>query len=610
MKRDFCNRYEKLPFKAILLSMLIIFVCASAFCGCVSAEDVTVSDWNELKTNLENKDVTNVKLADGFTNESTTNTSLDSKGRVVGDIDKAIYPVGTKILDLNGVNLTCPCKDSFRLNTRDVKLTIVGPGNVSSNYNNTFALSAGTLNIESGVIIESGRYCNNSMIRVAGNETSKEDVGYSTLNIKEGAVITSNLNPCLINIVPSNDTLKSSAGVVVNIDGTLKSTNRFTITVHGNIKAIDGNVPEINVGQHAVLESKSGEGVYGAGYGIWTFNDGCKVTGNDSLSIKSGKWIINGGTYIATGNYYEPAKAYGNGAEPTGSAVSITDKSGYARNVTVTINGGKFTSVNSYAVFEGQNSASVSKSALGDNGITINGGEFSTKNASHYPIKIANLNTKSVHVTLNDQTPFYPGLNTSAATWVNNSEGNWNVTLNGNIENVESIDLTHVPKEKIVTVNKGSYNFVKVSKDDKYSFDGWNDGNSKFSNDKTEFAGGVKYTPIFTYIKQYDTGEEVEEEEEPTPTAEPTPIVTPTPTQNQTVKPTVKPTPEPKTVVIVENEVKFEDNKVITSITVPEGSSGSITFTQTEEKGMDEWIPESIEDSYSFDLSCDGEING
>ncbi|HJJ42366.1 MAG TPA: PGF-pre-PGF domain-containing protein, partial [Methanocorpusculum sp.] len=66
----------------------------------------------------------------------------------------------------------------------------------------------------------------------------------------------------------------------------------------------------------------------------------------------------------------------------------------------------------------------------------------------------------------------------------------------------------------------------------------------------------------------------------------------------------------PKTVVIVETEVKFEDNKVITSITVPEGSSGSITFTQTEEKGMDEWIPESIEDSYSFDLSCDGEING
>ncbi|HJJ41712.1 MAG TPA: PGF-pre-PGF domain-containing protein [Methanocorpusculum sp.] len=25
---------------------------------------------------------------------------------------------------------------------------------------------------------------------------------------------------------------------------------------------------------------------------------------------------------------------------------------------------------------------------------------------------------------------------------------------------------------------------------------------------------------------------------------------------------------------------------------------------------MDEWIPESIEDTYSFDLSCDGEING
>ncbi|HJJ41850.1 MAG TPA: PGF-pre-PGF domain-containing protein, partial [Methanocorpusculum sp.] len=146
-------------------------------------------------------------------------------------------------------------------------------------------------------------------------------------------------------------------------------------------------------------------------------------------------------------------------------------------------------------------------------------------------------------------------------------------------------------------------------------------------------ADNVTVTSIFNYIKQYETGEEVEDDEpiptiEPTLTAEPTPIVTPTqnqtvtptptqnqtvtptPTQNQTAKPTIKPTPEPKTVVIVETEVKFEDNKVITSITVPEGSSGSITFTQTEEKGMDEWIPESTEDSYSFDLSCDGEING
>ncbi|HJJ41685.1 MAG TPA: PGF-pre-PGF domain-containing protein, partial [Methanocorpusculum sp.] len=89
-----------------------------------------------------------------------------------------------------------------------------------------------------------------------------------------------------------------------------------------------------------------------------------------------------------------------------------------------------------------------------------------------------------------------------------------------------------------------------------------------------------------------------------------TPTVNPTQKPTVTPTPTVKPTPEPKTVVIVETEVKFEDNKVITSITVPEGSSGSITFTQTEEKGMDEWIPESIEDTYSFDLSCDGEING
>ncbi|HJJ41858.1 MAG TPA: PGF-pre-PGF domain-containing protein, partial [Methanocorpusculum sp.] len=412
-------------------------------------------------------------------------------------------------------------------------------------------------------------------------------------------------------------------GIVVDIYGTIKSDYEG-ITINGLLKPTNinsQNLPKITIHNGAVIDTPKGVAVYGAGYGEWIFEDGCKVTGDEVLSIKSGNWTINGGTFTCNGKYYDPAIKWDSGTEPTGAAVSITDNPGYARNVSLIINGGTFTSDKQSALFEGQDNHTNSKSALSEKGITINGGTFITHNDTLYPIYIRNLNAQPVHVTLNGQTPFYPNLNLSAARWEKDADNKWTAVIKENdntltfVENIadlKCLDLSEISKENKVTI-QGTDHIVKAVDNDKYSFDGWSNGAEKLPAITKELYGGKVYTPQFKYIKQYETGEEVEDDE-PTPTAEPTPIVTPTHNQTvtptTTVKPTVKPTPEPKTVVIVESEVKFEDNKVITSITVPEGSSGSITFTQTEEETMDEWIPESIEDSYSFDLSCDGEING
>ncbi|HJJ41907.1 MAG TPA: InlB B-repeat-containing protein [Methanocorpusculum sp.] len=696
MKRNFTNRYGKSPLKAILLSLLIIFICASAFCGCVSA--AYVSNFQELKGNLS---ISNNYLI--LDNDITLEDDIEISSPCYG-----IYINKPITLDLKGKTITfntgtygVQIKSGGNLTVKDS----TGNGKIISKDYPIFSINKGSLNLESGTFDFSDSH-GYSGIQIWGSKDNVAD--YSKFTLGKDAKLVSD-GKCWAVGFFNADGSSEGFGIVADIYGKIKSNNGAGITISGNLQPTDIsslNLPKITIHNGAEIYTPNDIAIYGAGYGIkWIFEKGCTITGYDALSIKAGNWIINGGTFTATGNYQMLPKQNGNGPEPTGAAISITDKSGYAKNVELTINDGTFISKNQSALYEGINDEKDSKSALTGSGITINGGTFTTKNTTLYPIYIRNLNDSNVKVTLNGQTPFYPGLNTSAARWVKGTDGNWTVTLKEDITNLESINLSLIDGSKKATLELNGKKITLSDKKD--NLIGWNNTSSTgniidLNPESTEFKGSKAYYPLFEYNvtfngnggtgtmdnqpfvynasqklnannftkdeyvfagwnteadgsgtsytneqpitiykditlyavwtlkpKEYETGEEVEDDEptptiEPIPTAEPTPIVTPTqnqtviptqnqtvtPTQNQTVKPTVKPTPEPKTVVIVETEVKFEDNKVITSITVPEGSSGSITFTQTEEKGMDEWIPESIEDSYSFDLSCDGEING
>ncbi|HJJ41865.1 MAG TPA: hypothetical protein O0W90_00935, partial [Methanocorpusculum sp.] len=238
-------------------------------------------------------------------------------------------------------------------------------------------------------------------------------------------------------------------GIVVDISGKILSKEGVVkssgISINGllNPTSINENVPQIHIHDGAVINTPNRCAVYGAGYGNWTFDDGCKVTGSEALSIKSGNWIINGGTFTATGEYNLPAPANGDGTEPTGAAVSITHNTGYKGEVEVTINDGTFTSVSQSALFEGQNTNTNSMSALSDKGITINGGTFTTRNNTLYPIHIMNLLNKPVNVKTGNKIQLYPNFNLSAANWTKTDDGdNLILTLYDNIENLECINLT------------------------------------------------------------------------------------------------------------------------------------------------------------------------
>lgn len=155
-------------------------------------------------------------------------------------------------------------------------------------------------------------------------------------------------------------------GTVINFNGTIISTNENAggINISGNLKN-DGkleNAPVINLGKTAVIKTAADTALYGAGMGVWNINGGI-YEGKSAIGIKSGKLVINDGTFTATGEF-KTGELYGNGIYSTGSSIQIENNKGYAGNIEITINGGSFKA--NYKLLENDN-------------VTIEYGEFASE---------------------------------------------------------------------------------------------------------------------------------------------------------------------------------------------------------------------------------------
>lgn len=142
-------------------------------------------------------------------------------------------------------------------------------------------------------------------------------------------------------------------GTVINFNGTIISTNENAggITISGNLKN-DGkleNAPIINIGKTAVVKTTAEAALYGAGMGVWNI-DGGVFEGKSAIGIKSGKLVINDGTFTATGET-KTGELYGNGIISTGSSIQIENNKGYAGNIEITINGGTFKSEKGLSIY-------------------------------------------------------------------------------------------------------------------------------------------------------------------------------------------------------------------------------------------------------------------
>ena len=322
-------------------------------------------------------------------------------------------------------------------------------------------------------------------------------------------------------------TILSSGGTVgIGINGNINRTTDYaTINIHPGavVSGANGNSGNTNY--------DDGPAIYAAGYAEWNISGGT-ISGDEALSIKSGKFNITGGEFIATGEFQDPATSYGNGTEATGAAISITNNNSYAKNVTLNIEGGTFFSKNGYAVYESDTN-SQSGSALSTEGISISGGSFKgaqdddlfSKNDTNF---VTNGEfSKEVTTSYLDTDLKYQVKNGGTYTYYDTFENalkaaEYGAKITGIAEGLDTpyydlvIDPANGGEVKSVNAPSGStFTLPTVSKSG-YAFLGWSDGvNTYPAGTVITLTSNVTFTA--TWVRHPDTPyvPEPEEPEEP-----------------------------------------------------------------------------------------------
>ena len=445
--------------------------------------------------------------------------------------------------DNNSIELL---KDVELSSTLSISKTVeldLGGFTLSFDKGNVISISASSepvsVTISNGTVLMDAASNNysNAAINVAHNCTLYIDVDATVIG------------PFGISVV---DDTNSGAGVKIDIHGTVRGLQpgdceySYTygtggITVNGTIKNTD-NYPVINIYPGAVVSGANGNcgdtnyddgpAIYAAGYAKWNISGGT-ISGDEALSIKSGKFNITGGEFIATGVFQDPATSWGNGTEATGAAISITTHNGYAKKVTLNIEGGTFFSKNGYAVYE-SDTDSQSGSALSAEGISISGGSFKgaqdddlfSKNALNFVTKGEFNNPVDAKYLDNDL--LFEVNNNGTFTYYDTFENAFNAAENGaEIKGIADPIGTQYYTITIDPANGGTvlsyklpsgspYTLPTVTKSG-YAFLGWvcSDGKTYARGEKVTVTSDVTYTA--SWVRHPDTPyvPEPEEPEEP-----------------------------------------------------------------------------------------------
>lgn len=239
----------------------------------------------------------------------------------------------------------------------------------------------GSLEFSGKGLIKDDREDLRGTIYVYGSTDSKA-VSFATLTVGKDVKIETKRYGIVVWPITENKkpvpTYFPTYGTVINFNGTIISTNENAggITISGNLKN-DGkleNAPIINIGKTAVVKTTAEAALYAAGIGVWNI-DGGVFEGKSAIGIKSGKLVINDGTFTATGET-KTGELYGNGIISTGSSIQIENNKGYAGNIEITINGGTFESNKGLSIYH-YPPTKDEENAL--KSLVINGGVFKAK---------------------------------------------------------------------------------------------------------------------------------------------------------------------------------------------------------------------------------------
>lgn len=262
-------------------------------------------------------------------------------------------------------------------------ITVRGQKNNIDLNGNSLTLKAyirvyeGSLEFSGKGLIKDDREDLRGTIYVYGSTDSKA-VSFANLTVGKDVKIETKRYGIVVWPIKENEKYVPTYGTVINLNGTIISTNENAggITISGNLKN-EGkleNAPIINIGKTAVVKTTAEAALYAAGIGVWNI-DGGVFEGKSAIGIKSGKLVINEGTFTATGEL-KTGELYGNGIISTGSSIQIENNKGYAGNIEITINGGTFKSDKGLSIYH-YPPTTDEENAL--KSLVINGGSFKAK---------------------------------------------------------------------------------------------------------------------------------------------------------------------------------------------------------------------------------------
>lgn len=235
--------------------------------------------------------------------------------------------------------------------------------------NKSIVLKGGNLNITgTGTLYEKSPFY--SPIMVKGSD-KVEDVNYTTLTIGKDVTIKGWAGVFI-------DQYKGNAkayGITVNVNGTaigMKDTSGASgagIYLNGTITD-SNNAPVINISGTAKVKSE-GLGIYAAGYGVWTIEDGASIEGNTGIEIRAGELNINGGTITGTATPTETTPN-GNGSTTDGAGIAVVQHT-TKKAINVNIKNG---TIKGYTAFYESNPQKNSAEDLAAINLNITGGTF------------------------------------------------------------------------------------------------------------------------------------------------------------------------------------------------------------------------------------------
>ena len=188
-------------------------------------------------------------------------------------------------------------------------------------------------------------------ILLRGSKTVN-DTDYSTVEVGKDVTVKA-WAPIFIDRYDADN--KVSYGVKALIYGNLIGTDNQSdssgpgVYINGDVKN-KTNYPQVTLYDGASITA-TGPGIYQAGYAKTIVNK-ATITGIESgIAIKSGILNLLGATINATGAKKDPVAASGS-VNPTGAVLQIESNKAYAGDMEITIDGGTYTSKNSYVIVE------------------------------------------------------------------------------------------------------------------------------------------------------------------------------------------------------------------------------------------------------------------